>query len=104
MKADKTTKIFGYTLDILRRLVKDDKEGATQAQIIHQAVVAYVGYTAKSEYVYCATGIVSVGDKVSVKGDEVVIEAITDNEVLFTDGTKIYRHSRLCYNMEEVSN
>lgn len=104
MKADKTTKVFEHTLDILRRLVKDDKEGLTQAQIIHQAVVAYVGYTAKSEYVYCATGIVSVGDRVSVNGDELVIDAITDNEVMFTDRTKIYRHSRLCYNMKEVSN
>ena len=104
MKADKTTKVFEHTLDILRRLVKDDKEGLTQAQIIHQAVVAYVGYTAKSEYVYCATGIVSVGDRVSVNGDELVIEAITDDEVMFTDRTKIYRHSRLCYNMKELSN
>ena len=104
MKANKTTKVFEHTLDILRRLVKDDKEGLTQAQIIHQAVVAYVGYTAKSEYVYCATGIVSVGDRVSVNGDELVIDAITDNEVMFTDRTKIYRHSRLCYNMKEVSN
>ena len=104
MKADKTTKVFEHTLDILRRLVKDDKEGLTQAQIIHQAVAAYVEYTAKLDYVYCATGLVSVGDKVSVKGDELVIEAITDNEVMFTDRTKIYRHSRLCYNMKEVSN
>lgn len=104
MKADKTTKVFEHTLDILRRLVKDDKEGLTQAQIIHQAVVAYVGYTAKSEYVYCATGIAGVGDRVNVNGDELVIDAITDDEVMFTDRTKIYRHSRLCYNMKELSN
>lgn len=98
---NKTTKIFENTLRDVKRLSADDLEGANQAQIIARAVLMY----AESKgYIYTANGLVCVGDKVLVNGDELVIKTIVGNKIIFTDLTSIEKGSGLAWRMERVEN
>lgn len=100
MKATKTTKVYDITLEDLRRLTKDSKEGLTQAQIIARAIS---NYAITNGYAYCVSGIVGVGDKVTVDDSILTIKTITDKDIIFNDLTAITRNGRLAWRMEKVS-
>ena len=101
MKANKTTKVFDSTLDILRVLTKNSKEGLTQAQIISRAVI---NYATSNGYVYTVSGIVGSGDKVIVDGTELEIKLIMDSMIIFTDTTAITKGSGIAWRMQKVVN
>ena len=101
VKATKTTKVFESTIRDLKRLVKDDKEGATQAQIISRALWMYAD---NNGYVYTASGLVGVGDKVIVDGDELEVKIITKDNIIFTDFSEITKGSGIAWRMQRIAN
>lgn len=101
VKATKTTKVFESSINYLKRLVKDDKEGATQAQIIARALLMYAE---DKGYVHTVSGIVGVGDKVLVDGDELKVKIITKDNIIFTDFSEITKGSGIAWRMQRIDN
>ena len=101
VRATKTTKVFESTIRDLKRLVKDDKQGATQAQIISRALWMYAD---NNGYVYTVSGLVGVGDKVIVDGDYLTIRSITDTDIVFTDFSEITKGSGIAWRMQRIDN
>ncbi|MEA3387594.1 MAG: hypothetical protein U9Q66_04405 [Patescibacteria group bacterium] len=98
----KTTKIYDGALDNVKRLAKDSKDKSTQLQIISKAVLHYAESLG---YLHTSSGIVTIGDTVKsgLDGAIFTIKYVSEDRVLFSDGTSTSKSSREVWMLEKVS-
>lgn len=96
----KTAKIHDSTHAMLKRLSADSKEGLTMAQIISRSVI---DYARSKDYLYTQSGLVTEGDHVVFEDNKsAVINTITDDDVVFSDGTVAMRGGREIWKIKGI--